>query len=166
DIKGGRLFLTAPKHHSIEVFDLKSGRSLHSVTGLGKPAGIVYLPASNQVLFSDGEPGSCAILDGSTYKVVGSVKLAADSDSMGFDEAANVLYVVNGGKDINEKYSRLSVVDIGRRKNLADIKIDAETLEAIALERSGPRSFVNVPGLNKVAVVDRESRKMLATWDI
>jgi len=166
DVKGERLFLTAPKHHSIEVFDLKSGKSLHSVSGLGKPAGIVYLPASNQVLFSDGEPGSCAILDASTYQVVGSVKLAADSDSMGFDEAANVLYVVNGGKDINEKYSRLSVVDIKGRKNLADIKIDGETLEAIALEKSGPRIFVNVTALNQVAVIDRESRKILATWDI
>lgn len=166
DVKGGRLFLTAPKHHSIEVFDLKSGKSLYSVTGLGKPAGIVYLPASNQVLFSDGEPGSCAILDASTYQVVGSVKLAADADSMGFDEAANVLYVVNGGKDINEKYSRLSVVDIKARKNVADIKIDGETLEAIALEKSGPRIFVNVTALNKVAVIDRASRKIIAAWDV
>jgi DNA-binding beta-propeller fold protein YncE len=166
DIKGGRLFLTAPKHHSIEVFDLKSGRSLHSVTGLGKPAGIVYLPASNQVLFSDGEPGSCAILDASTYQVVGSVKLAADADSMGFDEAADVLYVVNGGKDINEKYSRLSAVDIKTRKNAADIKIDGETLEAIALEKAGPRIFVNVAALNKVVVIDRASRKIIATWDV
>jgi DNA-binding beta-propeller fold protein YncE len=166
DVKGERLFLTAPKHHSIEVFDLKSGKLLHSVTGLGKPAGIVYLPASNQVLFSDGEPGGCSILDASTYKVAGSVKLAADADSMGFDEAANILYVVNGGGDIKEKFSRLSVVDIKARKDLADIKIDGETLEAIALEKSGPRIFVNVTALNKIAVVDRTSRKVIATWDV
>jgi DNA-binding beta-propeller fold protein YncE len=94
------------------------------------------------------------------------VKLAADADSMGFDEAASVLYVVNGGKDLKEKYSRLSAVDIKARKDVEDIKIDGETLEAIALEKSGPRIFVNVTSLNKVAVIDRTSRKVIATWDV
>jgi DNA-binding beta-propeller fold protein YncE len=166
DVKGERLFLTAPQHHSIEVFDLKNGKWMHSVNGLGKPAGIVYVAETNQVLFSDGEPGSCKILDGSTYTVVGDVKLAADADSLAFDEAAHLLYVANGGKDIGEKFSRVSVVDVKHRKNVIDIKIDGERLEALALEKSGRRLFVNVTSLNKVAVIDRESRKVIAVWDV
>jgi hypothetical protein len=61
DVKGDRLFLTAPQHHTIEVFDLKTGKWMRSVTGLGKPAGISYIAETNHVLFSDGEPGSCNI---------------------------------------------------------------------------------------------------------
>jgi DNA-binding beta-propeller fold protein YncE len=166
DVKGGRLFLTAAEHHTIEVFDLKTGKWMRSVPGLGKPAGIVYVSAKNVVLFSDGEPGSCNVLDSSTYKVVGTVKLAQDADSLGFDWAAKTLYVVNGGKDIGEKFSRLSVVDVNGRKNLADIKIDGERLEAMALENSGPRLFLNVTALNNVAVIDRKKREVIATWDV
>jgi DNA-binding beta-propeller fold protein YncE len=166
DVNGNRLFLTAPQHHTVEVFDLKSAKWMRSITGLGKPAGIVYLPKTDQVLVSDGEPGSCKIIDGSTYQVISDVKLVADADSLGYDAAAAILYIVNGGKDVGEKFSRVSVVDVEAHENLADIKIDGETLEAMALEKSGPRLFVNVTSLNKVAVIDREKRKQIATWDV
>src|SRR3954464_6238578 len=78
DVKGGRLFLTAAAHGSIEVFDLKAGKWMRSISGLGKPAGITFLPESNRVLFSDGEPGTANVLNAATYKVIGTVKLAAD----------------------------------------------------------------------------------------
>jgi hypothetical protein len=107
-----------------------------------------------------------ATFDGSTYQHAGDVKLSADADSMSFDGSASILYVVNGGKDIGEKFSRVSVVDVKAGKDLADIKIDGERLEAMALEKSGSRLFVNVTALNKVAVIDRESRKVVAMWDI
>jgi len=34
------------------------------------------------------------------------------------------------------------------------------------LERSGPRIFVNVPSAAQVAVIDRESMKVVATWPV
>lgn len=52
------------------------------------------------------------------------------------------------------------------RKHLADIKIDGDRLEAMALERSGPRLFVNDTALNKVAAIDCEKRTQIATWDV
>jgi DNA-binding beta-propeller fold protein YncE len=94
--RAARLFLTAADHHSIQIFDLKSGKWMRSITGLGKPAGIMYVPETNRVLFSDGA-GSANILDAATYKIVGTVKLADDADSLGFDRDASILYVVNGG---------------------------------------------------------------------
>ena len=101
DVQGGRLFLTAADHHSIRILDLKSGTWMRSITGLRKPAGIVYVPETDRVLFSDGAR-SCNILDAATYKIVGTVKLADDGDSVGFDRDANILFVVNGGRDANE----------------------------------------------------------------
>jgi DNA-binding beta-propeller fold protein YncE len=165
DIKGGRLFLTAADHHSIQIFDLKTGKWLRSVTGLGKPAGIVYVPETNRVLFSDGA-GSYNVLDAAAYKIVGTVKLADDADSIGFDRDANIMYVINGGKDVGEKFSRLTIVDTKNQKSLGEIKIDGERVEAMALEKGGPRLFINVTALNKVAVVDRKTRKLITTWDV
>jgi DNA-binding beta-propeller fold protein YncE len=165
DIQGGRLFLTAADHHSIQIFDLKSGKWMRSITGLGKPAGIVYVPETNRVLFSDGA-GSYNVLDAATYKIVGTVKLLDDADSIGFDRDANIMYVINGGKDVGEKFSRLTIVDTKNQKSLGEIKIDGERVEAMALEKGGPRLFINVTALNKVAVLDRKTRTLTTTWDL
>src|SRR5260370_2378950 len=60
----------------------------------------------------------------------------------------------------------LSVVDTTAGKKLADIKIDGETLEAMALETSSPRIFVNNKAKNQVDVVDREKRTIVASWPV
>jgi len=165
DIQGGRLFLTAADHHSIQIFDLKSAKWMRSITGLGKPAGIMYVPETDRVLFSDGA-GSNNVVDAATYKIVGTVTLAADANSLGFDRDANLLYVINSGRDVKEMFSRLSIVDTKNQKILGDIKIDGDRVEAMALEKGGPRLFINVTALNKVAVLDRKTRQLITTWDV
>ena len=60
----------------------------------------------------------------------------------------------------------LSVVDATSGKKVADIKVDGETLEAMALESSSPKMYVNNKAKNRVDVVDREKREVLASWPI
>src|SRR5260370_23079163 len=60
----------------------------------------------------------------------------------------------------------LSVLDTPGGKKLADIKNDGETLEAMALETSSPRIFVNNKAKNQVDVVDREKRAVVASWPV
>jgi DNA-binding beta-propeller fold protein YncE len=60
----------------------------------------------------------------------------------------------------------LSVVDTTVGKKLADIKIDGDTLEAMALELSTPRLYVNNKAKNQVDVVDREKRAIVASWPV
>jgi len=67
---------------------------------------------------------------------VSSVKLLEDADSIGYDPATKYLYVDNGGGDVHQTFSMLSVIDTTAGEKLADLKIDGETLEAMALEKS------------------------------
>jgi DNA-binding beta-propeller fold protein YncE len=83
---------------------------------------------------------------------------------MAHDPSTKYMYVVNGGEGAHMTYSFVSVVDTTAGKNLADIKIDSDALEAIALEKSGPRMFVNMTGKDAVAVVDREKHTVINTW--
>jgi hypothetical protein len=46
------------------------------------------------------------------------------------------------------------------------MRVDTDSVEALALEKSGPRLFVNLTGLNSVGVFDREKRTQLATWSV
>ena len=41
-------------------------------------------------------------------------------------------------------YTLISVIDTTAEKKLADIKIDSDSVEAMALEKSGPRMFANL----------------------
>ncbi len=81
-----------------------------------------------------------------------------DSDSIGYDLATHCLYIGNDGGDAHETYSMLSVVDTTAASKLADIKIDDNTLEAMALERSSPKLYVNNKTENQVDVIDRAKR--------
>jgi DNA-binding beta-propeller fold protein YncE len=60
----------------------------------------------------------------------------------------------------------LSVVDTTEATKLADIKVDGDTLEAMALEKSGDRLFLNNPAKNEVEVIDRKTNKIAAVWPV
>jgi DNA-binding beta-propeller fold protein YncE len=166
DLKGGRLFATPEGYHAVVVFDLKTGKLVHKIDGIGKPHAVLYREDVNRIYITDGDAGDLKIFDGTTYSLISSVKLLEDTDSIGYDPATKYLYVDNGGGDVHETYSMLSVIDTTAGKKLADLKIEGETLEAMALEKSSSRMYVNNRAKNQVSVVDREKRELVASWPV
>jgi DNA-binding beta-propeller fold protein YncE len=57
-------------------------------------------------------------------------------------------------------------VDTYNSEKIADIKIDANRVEAMAIEMTGSRLFANITANNAVGVLDREKRALLGTWSI
>jgi len=166
DLKGGRLFATPEGYHAVVVFDLKTGKLVHKIDGIGKPHAVLYREDLNRIYVTDGDVGDLKIFDGATYERVSSVKLLEDADSIGYDSTTKFLYVDNGGGDVHQTYSMLSVIDTTANQKLADLKIDGETLEAMALEKSTPKMYVNNRARNQVSVVDREKRELVASWPV
>lgn len=168
DVKNNRLFLAAEDHKSVEVFDLRTAKHLHSITGFGTPHSILPLPESNRIFVVDGGAGEVKVLDSHTYAVKNSIKLLLDADSIVYDGPNKKLYVVNGGKDAKPKtdYSLISIIDTDSLKHLGDIRVDNDHVEAMAIENSGPRIFVNITGKSQVGVFDREKKTLLTTWNL
>src|SRR6202047_4378374 len=166
DLKGNRLFATPEGYHAVLVFELKSGKPIHTITGIGKPHAVLYREDLDRIYVTDGDAGDLKIFDGTTYALVSSVKLLEDADSIGFDPATKYLYIDNGGGDVHQTYSMLSVIDTTAGKKLADLKIDGETLEAMALEKSSPKLYVNNRDKSQVDVVDRDQREVVASWPV
>lgn len=166
DLKGNRLFATPEYYKAVLVFDVKSGKLIHTISGIEKPHAVLYREDLNRLYVTDGVAGDLKIFDGATYNLLSSVKLLEDADSIGYDPSTKYLYIDNGGGDVHQTYSMLSVVDTTAGKKLTDIKIDGETLEAMALERSSPRMYVNNRAKNQVDVVDRGKRELVASWPI
>jgi DNA-binding beta-propeller fold protein YncE len=145
---------------------LKTGKLVHKIDGIGKPHAVLYREDLNRIYVTDGDAGDLKIFDGTTYGLVSSVKLLEDADSIGYDPATKYLYIDNGGGDVHQTYSMLSVIDTTAGKKLADLQIDGETLEAMALEKSTSKMYVNNRARNQISVVDREKRELVASWPV
>ena len=166
DLEGHRLFLTAEKNAAVEVFDLQTNKLIHTLTDIDEPHSMIYRADLKKLFVIDGGAAEVKIYQGDTYKRLGAIKLEDDADSMVYDPSTKYLYVVNGGKGAKMAYCLVSIVDTTTDKKLGDIKIDSDSVEALALEKSGPRIFVNITGKDAVGVIDREKRAVIATWPI
>ena len=76
------------------------------------------------------------------------------------------MFVDTGGKDAGTSYSIFAPIDIKTHKNLGDVKIEGNRLEAVCIETHGTRGFVNDTALNKVVIFDRVTHKESGSWDI
>jgi len=166
DLKGNRLFATPEDYKAVLVFDVKTGKLVHTIGGIGRPHAVLYREDLNRLYVTDGDAGDVKIFDATTYALLSSVKLLEDADSIGYDPGTKYLYVDNGGGDVHQTYSMLSVVDTTTGKKVTDIKIDGDTLEAMALETSSPKIYVNNKAKNQVDVVDRNKREIIASWPV
>lgn len=166
DRQGRRLFVAAESAHQVLVFDLRSGKYLRSIDGIQIPHAIFVRPDRNRIYITDGGAGVLKVFDGATYALLKAIPLKVDADSIGYDPATHILYIDNGGGDAHETFSMLSAVDTTRDAKLADMKIDGDTLEAMAIETSTDRMYVNNPAKNQVDVLNRKDRSMIATWPV
>src|SRR2546423_933593 len=70
DVKGNRLFLAGEERGTLEIFDLRSGKHVKTVKGLGEPHAIHSMPDHNRLIVSDSGEGLTRVLDAKTYAVV------------------------------------------------------------------------------------------------
>lgn len=166
DFDRNRLLLAAEDHGTLEVFDLKTSAHLRTVDGFGNPHSILVRNGSPTVLVTDSEKQGATLRDADTYDKEQSVPLTPGSDTSKYDAAANVLYVVTGGKDVNMKTANLEAVNPDTGAKIGSITFQDNHVEAMAFVDSDPRLFINLTQTNKIAVVDRRNLKLLATWPV
>ena len=166
DLASHRLFLTAEKNAAVEVFDLQTNKLIHTLTDIDEPHSMIYRADLKKLYVVDGGAAEVKIYQGDTYERLGGIKLEDDADSMAYDPSTKYLYVVNGGKGAHMAFCLISILDTTTDRKLADIRIDSDSVEALALEKSGSRMFVNITGKDTVGVIDRGKRSLTATWPI
>jgi len=156
DPTGERLFVCALGNNTVEVIDLRKGERVHSITGLGAPQGVAYIPEFNRLFVANDKGGICRIYDGKSFQPVGELNFEDDADNVRYDETRKRIYVGFGSGGI-------AVVNAPDGKQVGSIKLSAHP-EAFELERSGSRIFVNVPNSRHVAVIDRDKGEVVARW--
>jgi DNA-binding beta-propeller fold protein YncE len=166
DMTGNRLFLTAEANGTVEIFDAKSNKHIHTIKGLKSPHALLYRNDVDKLFVVDGDASEIKVYHGTDYNLVGHISVSIDADSMAYDPQTQYMYVVNGGRAAKTSYSFISVLDTNNSKKLRDIKIDSNWLEALLLEKSGPRMFCVLTGQNALGVMDRNKDSLSATWPL
>jgi glutamine cyclotransferase len=156
DASGERLFVCALGNNTVEVLDLRKGERIHSITGLGAPQGIAYIPEFDRLFVANDKGGICKIYDGKSFQAVGELRFEDDADNVRYDETSHKIYVGFGSGGI-------AIVNAPDGKQVGSIKLSAHP-EAFQLEKKGSRIFVNVPNSRHVAVVDRDKGEVVARW--
>src|SRR6058998_1141061 len=81
DASGERLFVCALGNNSVEVLDLRRGERIHSITGLGAPQGIVYIPDLGRLFVANDKGGIFKIYDAKSFQTVGELNFKDDADN-------------------------------------------------------------------------------------
>jgi DNA-binding beta-propeller fold protein YncE len=158
DTAGQRLFVAALGNNTVEVINVKEGLHLKSLPGFREPQGIAFLPDLKLVAVANGQGDGVQLIDADNYLVAKSVRLGDDSDNVRYEAGAKRVFVGFGG-------GAVAAVDPAAGQLLGQAKLAGHP-ESFQLERSGPRTFVNVPSADQIAVVDRTAMKVTATWPV
>lgn len=155
DAKGQRLFLAALGNDTVEVIDLATGKRGRTLGDCAEPQGVVFVPEANQLVIANGGSGTVKILDATSFQTLHEIQNLPDADNARYAAATGLIYVGYGDGGLAAISTNGDLV--------ASFPLAAHP-ESFQLETAGPRIFVNVPGARQVAVVDREKRRVIATW--
>src|ERR1700724_702151 len=67
DLKHNRIFVVPEDNKSIEIYDIHSGKFLHSIKGIGVGHSVVYRPDIDRIFVTDGSEGALHIFNGTSY---------------------------------------------------------------------------------------------------
>ena len=166
DLAGNRLFLTGEANNAILVMDMRTNKLIHTIGDVEEPHSMLFLSSAKQLWVVAGGDGTVKIFDSATYAPVETLKVTEGADSSAYDPAKHLFYIAAGGSDAKLTYTLINIVDTKTRKKVGDIKVDSANVEAMAIEKNGPRIFANVRDKSLVGVIDREKKTVTATWPL
>jgi len=164
DLKGNRLFLAAEEHKTVEVFDLLTGKRIHSIEGFGQPLMMVYLSESNQLVVTDGGDNAVQLFYCKDYKIVNNIKLRSGLDHAVLNPVNKYYYMESGGGSGAPTHV-LSIIDTKTFKHVGDVAdLPGSSNEGMVIDRAGKKLYVNLTGTDEVGVVDLNTRRLVAKW--
>jgi len=166
DPVGERLFATPQAAKAVAVVDLRGGRVLKMISGIGNSHGIYYSAPLNRLFVADGASGDIKVYSGETYSLLKTIPLARGADWLTYDPKSKFIYVNNGGEDAGMDHSLISAVSTESLEKVADIVIPTPGLEASVIDSDKELLYVNLVDESAVAVVDLAKRNVRATWKL
>jgi len=162
----GQILVAAEDHATVEVYDLKNLNHTKTVTGFGAPHAFLIRPGVKSVIITDSGKQMSALRNGDTLAVEKKIVLTEGADSAKYDKISNVFYIVTGGKDVDMKTANLDAVNPDTGAKIGGVTFPDNHVEGFDIDPTSNKLYINLTQTNKLAVVDRKSMKVLATWPV
>jgi DNA-binding beta-propeller fold protein YncE len=155
DTAGHRVFVAALGNDTVEVVDTEDhGR--RTITGLGEPQGVLYVPVEDRLVIADGGAGRVDFIEGTSLRTVEQIGPLDDADNVRWLAAKHAV-LVGYGK------GALRLLDVTTGKSAGDIPLPGHP-ESFQVDTARNRVYVNVPSAHAVVVADLETRRVVARW--
>ncbi len=157
DAELGRGFTSNGREDTVSVFDLKSLAVEKKIKVGSGPDAILYDPFSKRVFTFNAKRHHTPAVDASTGEVVGTLALGGKPEFAATDEKGTVFVNI-------EDTSELVAFDPQKLTVKSRWKMpDCEEPTGLAMDRKNRRLFAGCSGSKKMAVVDADSGKMVAS---
>ena len=153
DIKSNRLFIAALGNNSIEVVDLKSGKDIHSITGLKEPQGVYYYSKKDLLFVASAGDGTCKVFNASNFKLLKVIQLGIDADNIRYDKKRKIVFVGFG-------LGGIATIDPVKIKLLYNVNLPSHP-ESFQIDETKGLLFVNVPDAGQIDVIDIIKRRVI-----
>jgi len=164
DERGNRLFVAASSNGSVEVIDLATGKTIQSLTGLGKPHGLAWIPETGHLFVADGGKAELEVFSGSPLRQEKTIALSEDADDMVYDPATKLLYVGHGGTNAANPPA-VAVIDTQRLAVADNLPVTSHP-EGLEIDAKGDRVFANIADSGEIAVIDGKTHQILQHWTL
>lgn len=174
DLKRNHLFVSAEVHHSVEMFDLRTGEHLQSIPGFKTPHSLAFVPEKDELLVADGGDSALVLVSAEDFHrldriplIDGSATGKGDSPDAAFYDAANRLYYVgNGGISANLPDSKISIFSADQGKLIGDLSVPGNNVESIGIDSIHHRLYVNIRDKNEIGVFDLNTKQFITAWTV
>ncbi|MGD0468973.1 MAG: YncE family protein [Terriglobales bacterium] len=157
DSEIGRGFTSNGREDTVSVFDLKSLAVEKKIKVGSGPDAILYDPFSKRIFTFNGRGHDTTAVDASTGEVVGKIDLGGKPEFAATDEKGTVFVNI-------EDKAELVAFDPQKLTVKSRWKLtDCEEPTGLAIDRKNRRLFAGCSGSKKMAVVDADSGKLVAS---
>src|SRR6516165_3226730 len=168
DVHAGtdRLYVAHTSNDAIDVIDTARDRYIESIPGFAAVAGALVSQARGLVFTSNRGENTVSVFAPGTERESFKISVGVKPNGLAFDPTRGILIAANvGDPTIPDSYS-VSVVDLARRKRIAEVKVAGRTRWAI-YDESRELFFVNIASPPRIVVIDaRDPTKVTREYDV
>jgi DNA-binding beta-propeller fold protein YncE len=161
-----RLYVAHTSNDSIDVIDCGRDRYIASIPGLTGVAGALVSETHGLVFTSNRGENTVSVFAPGNEQDAFKIAVGVKPNGLAFDPTRRILIAANvGDPSLVDSYS-VSVVDLGRRKRIAEVKVPGRTRWAV-YDAARETFFVNIASPARIVAIDaRDPTKISAEYEV
>jgi len=166
DLKRNRLYVSVENHHSIDVFNLKTGEHLMSGGPVTTPHSLALNVEKNELFVADGGDKAVKVLDGSDLHLIKRIDIDGTPDSAGYDPKTRDFYLVASEPGDHPAHSTIHIISTEDLTTKGEIPIESGSLHSLTIDQTTRRMFVNIRDKSTIGIIDMNRNALVQTWSV